>query len=75
MSSGILSLGWVLPHPATAYIKGPIKGYIYPYSYYYCYYYYYPTVTGGGSTESLGFRVYVMVPSLVRLGPNGLGWV
>ena len=30
------------PHPVTVYIRGPIKGYIYPYSNYYL------TVTGWG---------------------------
>ena len=30
------------PHPVTVHIRGPIKGYIYPY------YNYYPTVTEGG---------------------------
>ena len=32
--------------PVTVHIRGPIQGYIY-----------YPTVTGGGSTEGLGFRL------------------
>ena len=33
---------WVLPPPVTVYVRGPIKGYMYPY------YNHYPTVTGGG---------------------------
>ena len=36
-----MHLGYCLS-PVTVYIKGPIKGYIYPY------YYYYPTVTEWG---------------------------
>ena len=41
------------PHPVTVYIRGPIKGYIYPY-YNYC-----PTVTegGGGSIQVWLLRV------------------
>ena len=35
------------PHPVTVYIRGPIKGYIYP-----CYTYY-PTVTEGGQHSNL----------------------
>ena len=40
-TSSIMGIIWELPPPVTVYIRGPIKGYIYPY------YNYYPTVTEG----------------------------
>ena len=41
-------LGTAPPPPVTVYIRGPIKGYIYPY------YNYYPTVSEGGQYPTLG---------------------
>ena len=49
----ILHMFWVLPPPVTVYIRGPIKGYIYPS------YNYYPTVTERGQ-----YPTYVAVSSL-----------